>query len=235
MLGPLIELELPDDSETVPEGLKIAPVHFLSPPTDERFRNFIEGDKHEHHIVKIVQKKEGYEVEIIDSFIEIRDKFCFETEKFSNKSLCFITTVFMGFGEKPFCSHGAQIRFAVSQITAKCPHQKGALETFSWGNILQLDQILPKCLHDHNCDLSTLLSRSKRKETNTSSVQLKSSVGRLLSDTDANSGSTFIIQGNVGNVVSMGGQGQNTNRLSTSSTANTRGSMIRRGYENMTN
>ena len=104
-----------------------------------------------------------------------------------------------------------------------------------WGNILQLDQILPKCSHNHNCDLSTLLSRSKRKETNTSSVQLKSSVGRLLSDTDANSGSTFIIQGNVGNVGSMGGQGQNYNRLSTSSTPNTRGSMIRRGYENMTN
>ena len=330
MLGPLIELELPDDSETVPEGLKIAPVHFLSPPTDERFRNFIEGDKHEHHIVKIVQKKEGYEVEIIDSFIEIREKFCFETEKFSNKSLCFITTVFMGFGEKPFCSHGAQIRFAVSQITAKCPHQKGALElhavcksmeetfleklgdvrrtmftfpadgmkldTFSafklktnpgdsvdgkafsfsdlcresgiklfgnlprditegnckedvdvefniwkfdreWGNILQLDQILPKCSHDHTCDLSTLLSRSRRKETNTSNVQL-TSVGRLLSDPDdnANRGSTtFVIQGNVGNVGSMGGQGQNTNRLSTSSTPNTRDSMIRRGYENMTN
>ena len=97
MLGPLIELELVGDCETVPEGLKIAPVHFLSAPTDELFRNIIEGDKHEHHIVKIVQKKEGYEVEIIDSFVEIRDKFCFETEKFSNKPLCYITTVFMGF------------------------------------------------------------------------------------------------------------------------------------------
>ena len=292
MLGPLIELELPDDSETVPEGLKIAPVHFLSPPTDERFRNFIEGDKHEHHIVKIVQKKEGYEVEIIDSFIEIRDKFCFETEKFSNKSLCFITTVFMGFGEKPFCSHGAQIRFAVSQITAKCPHQKGALElhavcksmeetfqekqekarrtllfefpdegikldTFSdyklkttpgdsvdgkafsfselcrdsgiklfgnlprditprnckeevdvefniwkfdreWGNILQLDQILENCSHDHICEykdkIPKLLSQSREEITRE----------------NASSGSTNVyIQGDVGTVGSLGGQNNN--------------------------
>ena len=292
MLGPLIELELPDDSETVPEGLKIAPVHFLSPPTDERFRNFIEGDKHEHHIVKIVKKKEGYEVEIIDSFIEIRDKFCFETEKFSNKSLCFITTVFMGFGEKPVCSHGAQIRFAVSQITAKCPHQKGALElhavcksmeetfqekqekarrtllfefpdegikldTFSdyklkttpgdsvdgkafsfselcrdsgiklfgnlprditprnckeevdvefniwkfdreWGNILQLDQILENCSHDHICEykdkIPKLLSQSREETTRE----------------NASSGSTNVyIQGDVGTVGSLGGQNNN--------------------------
>ena len=39
MLGPLIELDLVGDCETVPEGLKIAPVHFLSAPTDELFRN----------------------------------------------------------------------------------------------------------------------------------------------------------------------------------------------------
>ena len=292
MLGPLIELELPDDSETVPEGLKIAPVHFLSPPTDERFRNFIEGDKHEHHIVKIVQKKEGYEVEIIDSFVEIRDKFCFETEKFSNKPLCYITTVFMGFGEKLVCSHGAQIRFAVSQITAKCPHQKGALElhavcksmeetfqekqekarrtllfefpdegikldTFSdyklkttpgdsvdgkafsfselcrdsgiklfgnlprditprnckeevdvefniwkfdreWGNILQLDQILENCSHDHICEykdkIPKLLSQSREEITRE----------------NASSGSTNVyIQGDVGTVGSLGGQNNN--------------------------
>ena len=280
MLGPLIELELPDDSETVPEGLKIAPVHFLSPPTDEQFRNFIEGDKHEHHIVKIVQKKEGYEVEIIDSFIEIREKFCFETEKFSNKPLCYITTVFMGFGEKPVCSHGAQIRFAVSQITAKCPHQKGALElhavckgmeetfqekqekarrtllfefpdegikldTFSdyklkttpgdsvdgkafsfselcrditprnckeevdvefniwkfdreWGNILQLDQILENCSHDHICEykdkIPKLLSQSREEITRE----------------NASSGSTNVyIQGDVGTVGSLGGQNNN--------------------------
>ena len=291
-MGPLIELELAGDCETLPEGLKIAPVHFLSPPTDERFRNFIEGDKHEHHIVKIVQKKEGYEVEIIDSFIEIRDKFCFETEKFSNKSLCFITTVFMGFGEKPFCSHGAQIRFAVSQITAKCPHQKGALElhavcksmeetfqekqekarrtllfefpdegikldTFSdyklkttpgdsvdgkafsfselcrdsgiklfgnlprditprnckeevdvefniwkfdreWGNILQLDQILENCSHDHICEykdkIPKLLSQSREETTRE----------------NGSSGSTNVyIQGDVGTVGSLGGQNNN--------------------------
>ena len=47
MLGPLIELELPRKSDTVPEGLKIAPAHFLSVPDDERFRNILEEDNHE--------------------------------------------------------------------------------------------------------------------------------------------------------------------------------------------
>ena len=47
----MVELELKDCSAGVPEGLKIAPAHFLSAPTNEEFRKFIEGDNHQHFLL----------------------------------------------------------------------------------------------------------------------------------------------------------------------------------------
>ena len=143
MLGPLLELELiknigsnidgqntaeRGETNTVPQGLKISPAQFLSAPEDGRFRKMIEGDKHKHHIVRIVKKEGGYELEIIDSFIEIRDKFCFETEKFCGKPWCYITTVFWGFGERAVCEHDALVKFVVSHHSTVCPHRRGALK-----------------------------------------------------------------------------------------------------------
>ena len=50
MTGPIVEL---DCSDEVPEGLRFAPAHFLSAPTDEEYKKCIEGDNHEHFIIKI--------------------------------------------------------------------------------------------------------------------------------------------------------------------------------------
>ena len=67
-----------------------------------------------------------------------------------------------------------------------------------WGNILQLDQILENCSHDHICEykdkIPKLLSQSREEITRE----------------NASSGSTNVyIQGDVGTVGSLGGQNNN--------------------------
>merc|ERR550532_1183999 len=89
LLGPLIELELDKKTDTVPEGLKISLAHFLSVPEDELFRNNLEGDNHEHHIVKVSQGDDGnFTMRKFGSFTRVTtDSFFFETEDLKNQSL----------------------------------------------------------------------------------------------------------------------------------------------------
>ena len=77
----MIELELKHCSAGVPEGLKIAPAHFLSAPADEEFRKCIEDDNHEHFIIKIDKKHDKYQVTTFGSFTRVTGKFCFETDE----------------------------------------------------------------------------------------------------------------------------------------------------------
>ena len=77
ILGPLVEIELPENSMTVPEGLKFAIANFLTAPT-EKFREDIEGDNHEHYMVKIGMKNEGFVK--LESTTRIDGRFSIETE-----------------------------------------------------------------------------------------------------------------------------------------------------------
>ena len=123
-MGPLIELELPEKSDTIPEGLKISPTHFLSVPEDERFRNILEEDNHEHHIVKISEGNDGkLSMKKIGSFTRVTDNFCFGTEDL--ETFCFLTIT----GD-PDCTHGVSTTTAIIQRPGKCPHEDGALDSF---------------------------------------------------------------------------------------------------------
>merc|ERR1719510_2411157 len=118
VLGPLVELELPSKSDIVPDGLKIAPAHFLSVPDNERFRNILEEDNHEHHIVKVSQDDDGkLKMTKFGSFTRVTDSYCFETEDLKNQTLCYLTiTGDSGEEEeKPICTHGISTTTAVIQ------------------------------------------------------------------------------------------------------------------------
>ena len=133
--GPLIELELQSKSDVVPEGLRISVAHFLSAPDDEIFRNALEGDNHQHHLVKIFQDAEDGErkVKVLDSFTRVGDSFCFETESLAGERLCHlvITTGLSGEEEeKPVCHHGVSTTTAVIQTEGKCPNEDGALQCY---------------------------------------------------------------------------------------------------------
>ena len=113
---------------TVPEGITIAPAHFLSAPNDE-FREDIEGDHHSHHIVKIDCKDGMFDVKIFGSFTTVYHRFSFETKDLQNQSLCFLTTAslfgILG-GNNPDCNHGSLKQFLISRKLRRCPHIDGA-------------------------------------------------------------------------------------------------------------
>ena len=120
-------MELPDHSMTVPEGITIAPAHFLTGP-DDSHRDAIEGDGHTHYIVKVYFKNGNLHMEKIDSFTKVEGKFSFSTTELQNHSLCFLTTATL-FGlipGKPYCEHGSVKSFLVSRKTKRCPHIDGA-------------------------------------------------------------------------------------------------------------
>ena len=131
MLGPLLELELPTKFDTVPEGLKISPAHFLSVPDDESFRS---PENHEHHIVKVSQDDDGeFTMKKFGTFTRVTDNFCFETEDLKHQTFCYVTTTTLESGEKEEildCDCGVSTTTVVIQKEGKCPHEDGALDSF---------------------------------------------------------------------------------------------------------
>ena len=124
----MIEIELPDPTMTVPEGLKFAVAHFLTVP-EEEFRNVIEGDNHQHHIVKISPRDGGFDVAKFGEFTRVDDKFSFETEDLKNERLCHLTTGW--FGRKyPYCNHGSKQTFLVGWKEKICPQSTNALDLY---------------------------------------------------------------------------------------------------------
>ena len=137
----MIEIELPDPSMKVPEGLKFAVAHFLTVP-EERYRNVIEGDNHQHHIVKIAPRPHGgdFVVKKFGAFTRVDDKFSFETEDLKNQSLCHLTTGWFG-GEYPHCKHGSVQTFLVGWKEHICPHATNALDLYLVCHSKQSDSI----------------------------------------------------------------------------------------------
>ena len=124
----MIEIELPDPTMTVPEGLKFAVAHFLTVP-EEEFRNIIEGDNHQHHIVKISPRDGGFDVAKFGAFTRVDDKFSFETEDLKNERLCHLTTGWFG-GKYPYCNHGSKQTFLVGWKEHICLHSTNALDLY---------------------------------------------------------------------------------------------------------
>ena len=124
-------MELPDHSMTVPEGITIAPAHFLTAPDDD-FREDIEGNNHEHYIIKVVATNENLEMRLFGSFTRVEDRFSFDTSELQNGKLCFLTTGILskllpGISPNPVCNHGITKIFVVSRKKRVCPHINRAL------------------------------------------------------------------------------------------------------------
>ena len=122
-------MELPDHSMTVPEGISIAPAHFLTAPDDD-FREHIEGNNHEHHIIKIIVNNGNLEMRLFGSFTMVEDRFSFATPELHNEKLCFLTTGILNkllFGPDPTCNHGNTKTFVVSRKIGISPHIDRAL------------------------------------------------------------------------------------------------------------
>ena len=114
----------------VPEGLAIAPAHFLTAP-EEEYREYIEGDQHKHHVVKIDSVNGKLKMKLFGSFTRVEHRFSFSTEALTNENFCFlttgITTGFGLFGQKGYCNHAIRKSFVISRKLKRCPHLDGAL------------------------------------------------------------------------------------------------------------
>ena len=103
----------------------------MSVPDSERFRNILEGDNHQHHIVKVSQDEDGkLKMTKFGSFTRVTDSFCFGTEDLKNQTLCFLTITGDSGEEKPTCTHGISTTTAVIQKEGKCPHEDGGLISY---------------------------------------------------------------------------------------------------------
>ena len=121
-------MELHVHSMTVPEGITIAPAHFLTAP-EGNFKDDLEQNGHSHWIVKVNFDNGHFHMQKIDFFSKVGDRFCFATEKFKNQTLCYLTTT--GFlpwigRDEPYCKHGIKKKILLSKKTLWCPHVDGA-------------------------------------------------------------------------------------------------------------
>ena len=128
----MVEIELPNSSDTVPDGLKFSPRHFLAAP-DEEFRNHMEGDNHQHYIMKVNKVQGHFVSKEFGTFTSVEDEFCFETD-LKNESLCFLVVTSDNGEKRPECKHGAQITFGIAQtpdLREVCPSEDETLQLYA--------------------------------------------------------------------------------------------------------
>ena len=116
---------------TVPEGLAIAPAHFLTAP-EEEYREYIEGDQHKHHVVKIDSVNGELKMKLFGSFTRVEHRFSFSTEELKNETFCYLTTgmhlmKFLFPSYMNTCNHAIKKTFLFSRKINRCPHWDGAL------------------------------------------------------------------------------------------------------------
>ena len=116
---------------TVPEGLAIAPAHFLTAP-EEEYREYIEGDQHKHHVVKIDSVDGNLKMKLFGSFTRVEHRFSFSTEELKNETFCYLTTVthvmkLLFPSSSNTCNHAIRKSFVISRKMKRCPQLDGAL------------------------------------------------------------------------------------------------------------
>ena len=122
----------------LPEGLIIVPAHFLNAPEDG-FRGYVEGDKHQHHVVKIDFHRTGFKRKLFGSFTKVKHCYNFETSELQNQSLCLLTTA-----SSEDCNHAVSSKFTVLRKRTQCPHVNGALALNLHCQSLEVNEDIPK-------------------------------------------------------------------------------------------
>ena len=157
----------------------------MSVPEDERFRNILEEDNHEHHIVKVSQDDYGkFTMRKFGSFTRVTDNFCFETEDLKNQTMCYLTITGDSGEEKPECKHGISTTTAVIQADGMCPHEDEALDSF----VLCESKILD-FRKEHQENIKILDSNKKRYHKLNRTSKYKMIIKQM--DDDDDDGSSF--------------------------------------------
>ena len=120
IIGPIYELELINHRDVVPDGVVMAPVHFLTVPL-EQYRDALDNDGDVHYVLKITKEGEKFSVKKYPSTARFDSKFCVETGELAGEKLCYITTGIFGFGRRAVCNHSAIKTFHTLHDARLCP------------------------------------------------------------------------------------------------------------------
>ena len=124
MLGPVVQLELENPSDKVPEDVEISIRHFLTVPHSPENQEALDSPDDQHQIVKLTKVKGRFEMEVIDSIQSVTSDY-FTTGKLSGQSLCWITST--GTAE---CKHNFETEIVVTKNIKMCSHQRYALDVW---------------------------------------------------------------------------------------------------------
>ena len=125
MLGPVVELELVDSLEKVPEGVEISIRHFLTVPHSAEAREALDNPEDQHHVVKLSKVNGKLELQIIDSIQSVTSEY-FTTRKLSGQSLCFVTMMF----PLNLCWHSSVKEIIFTKHAKKCSHEGYSLNVY---------------------------------------------------------------------------------------------------------
>ena len=93
MLGPVVELELVNPLDKVPDDVEISIRHFLTVPHTPDAHEASDDPDDKHEIVKLTKVNGRLEMKVIDTIHSVTSEY-FTTRKLSGKSLCWVTTTF---------------------------------------------------------------------------------------------------------------------------------------------
>jgi len=125
--GPMVDIHLVEPPDKLPPGVEIGIKHFLSVPHSPDIRDGLEADNHSHHFLKATNVEGKLEIEVIESFPEIRSSY-FTTKKLKSQPLCQIVSGWFGIGkEDARCSHPSPKQLVLTQMEERCPHRPNSL------------------------------------------------------------------------------------------------------------
>ena len=125
MLGPVVELELVNPLEKVPDGVEISIRHFLTVPHSPEAHEALDNPEDEHQIVKLTKVEGRLELQVIDSIHSVTSEY-FTTRKLAGKSLCFVTMMF----PINFCWHSSVKEIIFTKHAKKCSHEGYSLNVY---------------------------------------------------------------------------------------------------------
>ena len=84
MLGPVVELELVNPLDKVPDGVEFSIRHFLTVPHSPEAHEALDNPEDEHQIVKLTKVEGRLEVQVIDSIHSVTSEY-FTTRKLAGR------------------------------------------------------------------------------------------------------------------------------------------------------
>ena len=126
-----MDLDLDESYEVVPEGVIIAPLHYLTIPHSQETRETLENSEDIHTIVKITETENGFDLKTFGEFKQVVSEHCFQTQELVGQKLCYLTTAsWFRRGGEARCYHSSIKTISVTKCKEKCPHSEDALVAY---------------------------------------------------------------------------------------------------------